>query len=211
MSEEHNPATNSIHSGRACVHTCRKKSRTEKALLLCEGWDVRINRCRLTQPQNSSTPEGHAFTHTVKPRRKGATALPKAGAKPKGEATDIASGRACVHACRKSRQVGRNRLSPSSPSHESLAKNETHKFNRSLYPVTNSAPPEGHAFTHALKPRRKGATALPKAGAKPEGRSDRILPLFLPLFLLLHFFSAFSAQKTHVKPQNHLTPSNKRE
>jgi hypothetical protein len=33
--------------------------------------------------------------------------------------------------------------------------------------------PEGHAFRRAIKSRRETATALPKAGAKSEGRSDQ--------------------------------------
>jgi hypothetical protein len=33
--------------------------------------------------------------------------------------------------------------------------------------------PEGHAFTRAIKSHAEGVTALPKAEAQPEGRSDR--------------------------------------
>ena len=65
-------------------------------------------------------------------------------------------------------------------------------------------------------PRSEVATALPKSGltdvrlllvgfntgAKGEAIDLSLLPL--------HFFSMFSAQKWHVKPQNHLTYSNKR-
>jgi hypothetical protein len=54
-------------------------------------------------------------------------------------------------------------------------------------------------------PSRAAATALPKAGAKPEGLEETDL-------WPLHFFLSFSAQKSHVKPQNspnlHLKPRN---
>jgi hypothetical protein len=57
---------------------------------------------------------------------------------------------------------------------------------------------EGHAFTRATRSRAEGPTALPKAGAEPEGRSDRSIAFA--------FVSSVSAQKTHVKPQSSLTP-----
>jgi len=60
-------------------------------------------------------------------------------------------------------------------------------------------------FSPASMPAAKRPTALPKAGAKPEGRSDLLLPLLLPLF----YFFAFLAQKSHVKPRNHLNQTNK--
>jgi hypothetical protein len=47
---------------------------------------------------------------------------------------------------------------------------------------------------------RAAAYHPPGRGVKPEGRNDRILAVVLPL----HFFFAFFAQKSHVKPQKHL-------
>jgi len=45
--------------------------------------------------------------------------------------------------------------------------------------------PEGQGFSPAKKDRAEGATALPKAGVKPEGRNDPLLLLLLLLSLLL--------------------------
>jgi hypothetical protein len=55
---------------------------------------------------------------------------------------------------------------------------------------------------------REAAYPLPKAGAKPEERSDLLLPLIASAFAVILFF-AFSAQKSHVKLRNHLNQTNK--
>jgi hypothetical protein len=60
-------------------------------------------------------------------------------------------------------------------------------------------------FSPASKSTAKRPTALPKAGAKPEGRSDRLIAVAFAFSLYLFF--AFLAQKTHVKPLNRLTLS----
>jgi len=71
--------------------------------------------------------------------------------------------------------------------------------------------------TASAVPKRAGPKALPlcrRLERSPKGEATDLLPLFLPLFsplfLPLHLFFAFLAQKSHVKPLNHLTPSNKR-
>jgi hypothetical protein len=51
------------------------------------------------------------------------------------------------------------------------------------------------------KPDR-GPTALPKAGASPKGETTDSIAVVVAL----NFLFSFSAQKSHVKPQNHLNP-----
>jgi hypothetical protein len=77
----------------------------------------------------------------------------------------------------------------------------------------NALAAEGHAFTRAVKggepkegppsgvPKQAGPEALPfcrRLEQSPKGEATELSPLFLPL----HFYFAFSAQKSHVKPQN---------
>jgi hypothetical protein len=45
-------------------------------------------------------------------------------------------------------------------------------FLKNPHPSEANPEPEGPDFSRAVKSRRKAATALPKAGAKSEGRSD---------------------------------------
>jgi hypothetical protein len=73
--------------------------------------------------------------------------------------------------------------------------------------------PSRQRLTKDLVLLKGTASAVPKKpGRRPyrsaEGWSEAtdLLPLSLPL----HLFFAFSAQKSHVKPQNHLNPSNQR-
>jgi hypothetical protein len=85
-------------------------------------------------------------------------------------------------------------------------------------------------FQHPLQPcqkdRAEGATALPKARVKPEGRNDLLLLLSLPLPALLfvipqrsegpalpllmpqHFFSPISQQKSMSSPPDRENPHN---
>jgi hypothetical protein len=59
-------------------------------------------------------------------------------------------------------------------------------------------------FSPASSPAAQRLTALPKAGAKPEGREATDDCLCFCLF----FISAFSTQKTHVKPKTTQTKWN---
>jgi hypothetical protein len=67
--------------------------------------------------------------------------------------------------------------------------------------------PEGHSFSCAADSRLEEALPLcRRLEQSPEGEAtDFIAFAFVSVFLFV-----FSAQKSHVKPQNHLTPSNKR-
>jgi hypothetical protein len=56
--------------------------------------------------------------------------------------------------------------------------------------------PEGPGFSLAVNPTPKGASALPKAGAKPEGRSDPIIAFVFAVVL------AFAIIFCHFPPKN---------
>jgi hypothetical protein len=57
--------------------------------------------------------------------------------------------------------------------------------------------PEGPGFSPAVNPAPKGASALPKAGAKPEGRSDPIIASVFALVLAFAFNFGHFLQKNH--------------
>jgi hypothetical protein len=72
---------------------------------------------------------------------------------------------------------------------------------RSLYPnqKTVISTEAAHAFV--------SSSAVEKSASSPRPSTKFLIPLPLPPPQF--FFSHFSAQKSHVKPQNHLNPTNK--
>jgi hypothetical protein len=76
----------------------------------------------------------------------------------------------------------------------------------------------GQVITVSSKPRRSSLLSPPSTFRPDQTAQRRFLSRFLPSLakdicfrlLPLHFLSTFLAQKSHVKPQNHLNPTNKR-